>query len=376
MAFMSIPQRTNQKNHKMKELTILHIIPSLSLVGGTIAKVYTLVSYSKFKHIIYYYHGIANKNYIEQWKQNKNCLLIEGINKKNYIRNLYNIYKIINQHNINIVHVYFPPETIIASILKRIIPNIKVIRSFEGNVKQGLMKKNIIYHSLMNFDFAIFISKYVRNYYSDKIPKRLLKKSRIIYNSASRINAVDKAIQHLAKNKKLVSVSGLNSSKNLFVLIDTLHILKKDGYELQLDILGDGPLKEDLQNKINFYNLQNNIHLRGFSNDVIQYLDNSSIFLHPADNEGFGIAVIEAMQRYCAIIVSNKGGLPEIITDNKDGLIADAYNAKEWACCIIRLINNQDLIDRLGKAAYITANNKFSIDKYVNSHENLYQNLI
>lgn len=360
----------------MKEPIILHLIPCLSLTGGTVAKVYTLVSNSRYKHIIYYNRGITNKNYIEQWRQNKNSLLIEGYNKKNYIKNIYKIHKIISQHNVNIVHVYFPPETMIASILKMIIPNIKVIRSFEGNVKQGLIKKNIIFHSLQNFDYAIFISKYVKNYYCDKIPEKLLEKSIIIYNSASKIKTINKTIQHFAKNKKLVSVSGLNPSKNLFVIIEALYILKKKGYDLQLDILGDGSLREALQNKINSYDLQSNIHLRGFSNDVIQYLDNSSVFLHPADNEGFGIAVIEAMQRYCAVIVSNKGGLPEIITDNVDGLIADAYNAKEWACCIIRLLNNQDLIDKLGKAAYVTASNKFSINKYVTSHDNLYQKLV
>lgn len=360
----------------MEEPIILHLIPSLSLVGGTVAKVYTLVSNSKFKHIIYYHRGITNQNYIEQWRQNKNCLLIEGHNKRNYIKETYDIYKIIKQYNVNIIHTYFPPETIKASILKIIIPNIKTIRSFEGNVKQGLIKRSIIFFSLQYFDCAIFISKYVKNYYRDKIPDKLLKKSTIIYNSASRTKTTNETIQHFAKNKKLVSVSGLNPSKNLFVIIEALHILKKEGYELQLDILGDGPLKEALQNKINSHNLQSNIHLRGFSNDVIQYLDSSSAFLHPADNEGFGIAVIEAMQRFCAVIVSNKGGLPEIITDNKDGLIADAYNAKEWARCIIRLINNQNLIDKLGKAAYITANNKFSIEKYVTSHEFLYQNLV
>lgn len=360
----------------MERPIILHLIPSLSLVGGTVAKVYTLVSNSKFKHIIYYHRGITNQNYVEQWRQNKNCLLIEGHNKRNYIKETYDIYKIIKQYNVNIIHTYFPPETIKASILKMIIPNIKAIRSFEGNVKQGLIKKSIIFFSLRSFDCTIFISKYVMNYYRDKIPDKLLKKSVIIYNSASRINTTNKTIQHLANNKKLVSVSGLNPSKNLFVIIEALYILKKEGYELQLDILGDGPLKEALQNKINSYDLQRNIHLRGFSNDVIQYLDNSSIFLHPADNEGFGIAVIEAMQRCCAVIVSNKGGLPEIITDDEDGLIADAYNAKDWACCILRLINNQDLIDKLGKAAYVTASNKFSVEKYVTSHDNLYQNLV
>ena len=131
-----------------------------------------------------------------------------------------------------------------------------------------------------------------------------------------------------------------------------------------------------MQAKIDQYNISKHVSLLGFCDKVIEYLDASSIYVHPASNEGFGIAVVEAMQRRCAIIVSDAGALPEIITDFVDGIIAQPYNCNDWANKIATLLNNQELIDRLGEKAHQTVNEKFSIKRYVKEHDNMYERLI
>lgn len=361
----------------MNKPTVLHLLPGISLTGGTAAKVLSLIKQSQYTHIVFVpIRSEEEKKYTEQWKQINNCILIEGLNRKNYIKSILKIKAIIKQYNINIVHSYFPPETIIASLVKRCTSNIKIIRSFEGYAKQNTIKRKIISFSLKNFDSLIYISQYIKKCYQDSIPKTLHSKGEIIYNAAARNYPISNPIKHNAQNRELVTVSGLNPSKNLFILIDAINILTKRKEYLHLNILGDGNLRHELQTKINSLNLQKYITLLGYSDQVIEYLDNSSIYVHPANNEGFGIAVIEAMQRYCAIIVSNAGALPEIITDNIDGIIASSSNSLDWANKISMLLNNQNLIDNLGKNAYNTANSKFNINTYIQKHERLYSQLI
>lgn len=356
----------------MNEPVILHLVASLSLMGGTAAKILSLIQNTNFQHIVYYPKAKSNDKYLKYWEKESNCILIEGLTRKNYIKDAINVRHIIKKFQPNIIHVYFPPETITASITKYLSPNIKLVRSFEGNVAQGPIKRFIIKLALNNFDNLIYISNYVRKFYKGKIPKSLQNKGKVIYNAAARETPLNHPIKHKAEAKEIVTISGLNHSKNLFTLIEAINILIKNNINVHLNILGDGPLKEALINKINEHNLSNHISLLGFSDKVIQYLDSSSIYVHPASNEGFGIAVIEAMQRYCAVIVSNAGALPEIVTNNVNGLIAEVFDSNDWAKKIEFLLNHQELIDRLGTNAYSTANQNFSTNKYVDEHQKLY----
>lgn len=361
----------------MNKPTILHLLPGRSLTGGTAAKVRSLIEQSQYNHIVFVPIASAREEkYTKQWQQINNCTLIEGLERKNYIRSTLKIRAIIKQYNVDIVHSYFPPETIIASLVKRNMPNIKIIRSFEGYVKQNIIKRKIISFFLKNFDRIVYISHYIKRCYQNKIPTSLHSKCEVIYNAAAHTSIILNPVKHNIKNRKLVTVSGLNQSKNLFILIDAVNILIKRKEYLHLDILGDGDLKDDLQAKIDSLNLQEYVTLLGYKDQVIEYLDNASIYVHPANNEGFGIAVIEAMQRYCAVIVSDAGALPEIITNNIDGIIASSSNSLDWANKISILLKDQNLVDKLGKNAYNTANSKFSINSYVQKHEILYSKLV
>lgn len=360
----------------MNSPVVLHLVSGLSLMGGTSAKVYTLVKYSQYKHIIFYPHRESNQPFLSIWESLPNCTLVEGFTRKNYIKDAINVYRLLDKLHPNIIHAYFPPETIVASIVKLFHGKIKIIRSFEGNVNHNLFKRAVIKLALSNFDKLIYISKYVEDFYRKRIPASKKGNGCIIYNAAAHQKEAKNPIKHYANTKEIVTVSGLNPFKNLFTLIEAINILTKKGILVHLNILGDGILKEKLQEKINEYHINQYVSLLGYSDKVIEYLDASSIYVHPANNEGFGIAVIEAMQRYCAIIVSNAGALPEIITNNVDGLIADVDNCMDWANKIEMLLNNQDLIDKLGRNAYLTANQRFSVNKYIEEHEKLYKQLI
>lgn len=356
----------------MNKPIILHLISSLTLVGGTPAKIRVLIANSQYQHIVCYHKTDTNDLYIHEWEKLENCTLVEGITRKNYLKDACFVNKLLRRYHANIIHVYFPPDTVTASLVKRVNPDVKLIRSFEGNIQQGIIKRTITKICLTNFDKIIYISNYVKEFYENKIPSSLVCKSVIIFNSAARQSRLESPIYHKAAAKRIVSVSGLNPSKNLFILIEAMRVLKERDKNIHLDILGDGLLKAELQNKIDRYHLQDQVTLHGFSTDVLKYLDASSIYVHPANNEGFGMAVVEAMQRYCAVIVSDAGALPEIITDKVDGLIANANDYQEWVDKIESLLNNQNLTDKLGEAAYKKATTSMSVEAYARNHDKLY----
>ncbi len=82
--------------------------------------------------------------------------------------------------------------------------------------------------------------------------------------------------------------------------------------------------------------------------------------------EAFGMTVIEGMACGVPMICSRRGGIPEIITHEKDGILVDNYlDPDEWARQIIRLLDDEELRARLGRNARQTVLERFTIDRMV-----------
>ena len=82
-----------------------------------------------------------------------------------------------------------------------------------------------------------------------------------------------------------------------------------------------------------------------------QLLRHSAIFAMPSLREGLGLSLQEAMYAGCACIGSRVGGIPDLIEDQKTGLLVSPANAEELANGLRRLIADETLRTRLGEAA-------------------------
>ncbi|MBN1865101.1 MAG: glycosyltransferase family 4 protein [Victivallales bacterium] len=85
----------------------------------------------------------------------------------------------------------------------------------------------------------------------------------------------------------------------------------------------------------------------GQSEDVCRYLAASDIFVMPSYYEGFGIALAEAMAAGLPVVASRVGGIPEIVSDNLDGLLCTPGSRDELAEKILSLVQNPELKDKL-----------------------------
>ena len=158
--------------------------------------------------------------------------------------------------------------------------------------------------------------------------------------------------------------------------IDTIEILVKRGRKIHLYIVGDGPLKMTLLQKIENKKLNNYIHILGYRTDIEELLRVCDIFVHPCYKEGFGIAVVEAMISEKPVIVANAGALPELIENGKSGLVVEPFDVNAWAEAILLLLKDKEMACELGSNAKKKAQHEFSIDKYVNNYQELYKSLL
>jgi len=161
----------------------------------------------------------------------------------------------------------------------------------------------------------------------------------------------------------LIAVGRLDENKNYSFLIDVANTLKKKGVPFSLKIIGDGVQRNELQSKIDQFGLYELVQLLGKRNDVPFLLQNSSIFLHSAKSEAFGLTLIEAMAAGLPVITLDGGGNRDLIIEGQNGYLART-NSEEFAQQIVSLWNNKNLYKHIALFAQAFAKN-FDIKTYI-----------
>ena len=139
----------------------------------------------------------------------------------------------------------------------------------------------------------------------------------------------------------LVCVSRLVEGTGIDVLIRAVSKVVRQGVPCKCVILGDGPLKEKLKQKVKFEGVWDHVFFEGFQPDVRPYLQAGSAFILTSHLEGLPIAVLEAMACGLPCIVTN-GGSAEAIKDQVTGLVIPSASAEAAADAILYLATNPD----------------------------------
>ena len=359
---------------------ILDVISAITPMGGTVTKLRALMINTTCHYHVLYHPGFrSNRKIIEEeilWYKEHNIPAYYGIYGRNIFRNAFAVTRIIKKYHIDIVHYYFNHEQSFAVLVKLLNPNVKMIRSIVGyDSKLPMLRHFAAQVSFSLVPNYVYISQYIKGLYEKEYPILKKKHTRIIYNGA--VN-VKKVVTPIGKRKKIVAIGGLCSRKNSDVLIECMNIIVNvhNRKDIVLYIIGDGPDREESEVKLKQYNIRNNVILVGYTDKVSDYLDDCAVYVHPAITEGFGIAVTEAMQMHCPCIVANRGALPELIMDGECGFVIDAFAPEEWAKKIMFLFDNIMERVRMGENAYTRAKRYFSLEAFVQKHDELYNLLI
>lgn len=159
-----------------------------------------------------------------------------------------------------------------------------------------------------------------------------------------------------------VTVGRLIKQKGIRELINATKILVTHFQEEKwyLNIVGDGPLRCEIERMIRDYNLENWVKLIGHVNYELlgEVLNMQDVFIFPTLEDVWGVAPLEAMALGKPVLCSKYAGAHELITEGKDGWIFDPHNPKELAELMRKFINNPELIYIMG------ANAKRKMSKY------------
>ncbi len=169
----------------------------------------------------------------------------------------------------------------------------------------------------------------------------------------------------------IIAVGRLIAKKGFADLIRACGLLAASGKSFQCEIIGEGPLENELHAQIDQLNLQDRVALSGAKpqREVRQRLAAASVFVLPSvvDAEGgmdnLPTVIMEAMATGLPVISTDIGGIPEMLIQNETGFLVRPGDVAALAGAIERLLGDISLAREFGKNGRARASKLFSIEQ-------------
>src|SRR5207249_5611665 len=181
---------------------------------------------------------------------------------------------------------------------------------------------------------------------------------------------------------RIISVGRIVAFKGFDHLIDACGELARRGFDFVCDIVGDGPLHDTLQAKIESLNLSSRISLLGSLSQraVLEKLQAADIFALASaiDAQGasdvFPTVILEAMASARPVVSTRLAGIPELVVDGQTGMLAPPGESTALARALEQLLRDPELRLRFGHAGRARIEQDFRIEQTVAPLINLFEN--
>lgn len=238
-----------------------------------------------------------------------------------------------------------------------------VIQQHGGNIKQfyysecGKTRQKLIKRILRKADFFLVVAPYLKEIFKDIVEEDKI----VILPNAIEI---PEKINPDYSGQNLLFLGRLCKEKGINELLDAVAELKQEFPKLQL-YLGGIWVDEKLEEKAKEY--EEFVHYLGWidSKKKDAYFQKCNIFVLPTYFEGLPMSLLEAMAYGCACVASEVGGIPQVMTDRKDGLMIPSKDVQSLKEALKNLLCDSELQKKLGVNARKTVEDNFEINKSI-----------
>lgn len=282
--------------------------------------------------------------------------------------------------NAIVIHNAAPLMHAMARMIRCILPSMAVIGYAHANAEGmcesdrlagRLLRKPILSMCFRSANTVVAISESVKQSLMSvfAVPA---KKITVIHNGVDLSRFTGDRDERQSAAVRFSYVGRLVEEKGVQITLEALAALRQDCW--QFHIIGDGDYRPALAEKAAELQIKDKVFFWGNRKDVPDILRKMDCFLHmPACEEGFGIAVVEAMAAGTVCVCLPSGGIPEIITDQENGFLVEdleQLTAKlEWL--IVNM--DSDRIDSIKKSAVVSVQ-RFSIQFFTKRLDELIEN--
>jgi glycosyltransferase involved in cell wall biosynthesis len=176
---------------------------------------------------------------------------------------------------------------------------------------------------------------------------------------------------------RVVFVGRLHEQKAVDILLRAAALIgrQRPQRDLRVDLVGDGPLGNELTALARELGIAEIVGFHGDRDDVTSFLRAADVFVLPSRAEGISNALLEAMAFGLPVVASAVPGNTDVIEHEENGLLVEVDDPVALAAAILRVLDEADLRERLGRRARRTVETTYSIDLVARRYIALYGEL-
>ncbi|MGL6073237.1 MAG: glycosyltransferase [Fimbriiglobus sp.] len=176
--------------------------------------------------------------------------------------------------------------------------------------------------------------------------------------------------------RSLVHVARHHPVKDQATLIRAFALAAPDLPDVDLVMVGDGPLREDLTKLAAELGVKDRVQFVGIQSNVHDWLRACHVFALTSVSEAASLTLLEAMATSLPVIVTAVGGNPEIVREGVDGLHFPRADHNAGAACIRKLFADAKLCEAMGQSARARVEEKYQLHQTVTAYHKLYQRMV
>ena len=178
------------------------------------------------------------------------------------------------------------------------------------------------------------------------------------------------------QTKLVAMVARLSPQKDHQTLLQAMVRVVRDVPDLRLLLLGDGPLREPLQRRVEALGLAAHVRFLGERTDVWHVMPQADLVVLSTHYEGCSNAIMEAMAAGRPVVATDVGGNRELIEEGVTGLLVPPADADALAAAMARLLRDPAALQAMGAQGRRRIAERFSMERTVEETDALYRELL
>jgi glycosyltransferase involved in cell wall biosynthesis len=174
----------------------------------------------------------------------------------------------------------------------------------------------------------------------------------------------------------LMTVGRLEKVKNQEMLLQIWVGLKQHHIAFHGVIVGDGPLRAELEELARLLGIENDVSFLGYRQDIFALLSGADVFLLTSTMEGLPITLLEAMAARTPVVVSEVGGMPEVVRLAQNGYTVPVHDIEQFIARIQGILGETDLKDHLAEQGYEALMQHFTSSTFISHTLDVYHKVL
>jgi glycosyltransferase involved in cell wall biosynthesis len=152
--------------------------------------------------------------------------------------------------------------------------------------------------------------------------------------------------------------------------------LRERGVDALLCMVGDGPEREQVEQRAHDLGIMRDTLFLGYQEDVAPYYSAFDAMILPSGNEGTPVSAMESLAAGRPVVATRVGGVPDVVRDGEDGFLVELGDVPELASALARLADDPELRTRMGEAGRARVLPRYAVQRLVDDVDRLYRSLL